>query len=101
MTRQIFKDLLYKGVIPYFDDSITETEEQHLQLLDEVFKRLLQHNVKLRHDKCQFFVEEMKYLGFIVGYNRVKPPKKIKTVVDYPKPKILKQLLGFLGLPEY
>ena len=47
-------------------------------------------------------MEEFEYLGDIVGPDRVRvDSKKIKDMQDWPQPKTLKSLRGFLGLTGY
>ena len=49
--------------------------------------------------KCSFGVQEVEYLGHIVSHEGVKAdPNKIKAIMDWPIPKKLKKLRGFLGL---
>lgn len=47
-------------------------------------------------------MEEVKYLTHIVGHEGFQvDPKKIQAMQDWPKPKTLKSLRGFLGLTDY
>jgi len=47
-------------------------------------------------------MEEVKYLGHIVGREGVKvDPKKTQAMQDWPQRKTLKSLRGFLGLTFY
>lgn len=47
-------------------------------------------------------MEEVEYLGYIVGREGVwVDPKKIWEMQDWPQPKSLKSLRGFLGLTGY
>jgi hypothetical protein len=44
----------------------------------------------------------VEYLGHIVGKDGVRvDPKKIESMQDWPRPKSLKSLYGFLGLMRY
>jgi hypothetical protein len=52
--------------------------------------------------KCAFGVQEVEYLGHIVCHEGVKvDPNKIKAIREWPIPKALKKLRGFLGLVGY
>ena len=52
--------------------------------------------------KCAFGVQEVEYLGHIVSYDGVRvDPYKIKPMREWPIPKTLKKLRGFLGLTSH
>ena len=52
--------------------------------------------------KCSFGMEEVEYLGHIVGREGVRvDPKNIQAMYDWPQPKTLKSLRGILGLTGY
>jgi hypothetical protein len=49
--------------------------------------------------KCSFGMSELDYLGHTVLGNGVSMDKgKVQVVLDWPTPKNVKQLRGFLGL---
>lgn len=49
-----------------------------------------------------FGQQKLEYLGHIVSGDGVQAdPAKIKAMTDWPTPKTLKALRGFLGLTEY
>jgi hypothetical protein len=55
-----------------------------------------------KFSKCAFGVQEVEYLGHIVSHEGVKmDPNKIKAMREWPIPKTLKKLRGFLGLIRY
>ena len=52
--------------------------------------------------KCQFGVKEMMYLGHIINEEGVQVDmEKIQAIKDWPVPKIITALRGFLGLCTY
>ena len=74
----------------YIDDLIifSRTFDEHLQHLDQVFKRLRDANVRLKPSKCHFMKPEVEYLGHVVSAAGLKPnPAKIRAVQDFPVPK--------------
>ena len=99
--RQVLGDLYLKGVIPYFDDIIVYSEDiqSHYQLLDKIFQKLINANIKLRKEKCKFVQTQVEYLGFIISHGQQRPaPKKLKAVKEYPEPASTKEVQRFLGL---
>jgi hypothetical protein len=70
--------------------------------VDRVLHLLSQHQIFLKQSKCAFGASEVDYLGHLVGKDGVRvDPKKIETMQDWPHPKTLKRLHGFLGLTGY
>ena len=53
----------------YIDDIsvYSKTWEEHLQHLEEVFKRLRKAKLKINPDKCHFGVQEIQFLGHVIG----------------------------------
>lgn len=100
----IFSKLNRKGVLVFVDDVLiyTSTCEDHLRLLQEVFAILAQHEFYLKASKCSFAQQELEYLGHIIGAQGVSTdPSKVAVVQQWPVPKNVKQLQGFLGLAGY
>jgi hypothetical protein len=70
--------------------------------VDQVLSLLAQHQLFLKQSKCAFGASEVEYLGHLVGKDGVRvDPKKIEAMQDWPHPKTLKILRGFLGLTGY
>ena len=51
----------------------TNTQEDHILLLQEFFTVCQENNLRIKLKKCEFMCEEMEYLGFYVGYGCWKP----------------------------
>lgn len=88
----------------YLDDVIifSATFDEHLRRLDGVFKRLSDANLKVGLAKCCFAQSEVNYLGHVVTSEGVKPdPSKLTAIREYPTPRNVKEVRGFLGLAGY
>ena len=48
----------------YLDDILVTgaTNNEQLQNLEEVLNQLQQHNIRLKHEKCQFMKESVDYI---------------------------------------
>jgi hypothetical protein len=70
--------------------------------VDKVLHLLSQHQLFLKQSKFSFGALEVDYLSHIIGKYGVRvDPKKIEAMQDWPRPKTLKILCGFLGLTSY
>ena len=75
----------------YLDDILifSDTLENHLSHINQVFDRLRQHKLKLKLKKCFFFKQQTKYLGFVISADAIRPdPEKSHekfTTSDYCK----------------
>src|SRR4051812_8736399 len=104
MMNGIFGDLIGQSVLVYLDDTtiFTKTFEEHLQVIEEVFKRLREHTLYLKPKKCNFAAHEAKILGFIVNDKGVTTnPDKIADVAKFPRPTSQTEVRAFLGLANY
>jgi hypothetical protein len=97
----IFVDLLRQGVLVFMDDILIYTGAlpEHVLLLENVFHILDQHKFLLKRSKCSFAQSSIEYLGHVISSQGVATePSKVLAVKNWPVPKNVKQLRGFLGL---
>ncbi|KAA3677466.1 uncharacterized protein DEA37_0014526 [Paragonimus westermani] len=90
--------------VSYMDDIIivSPSPDEHKTHLEQVFNRIHEYGFTLRKQKCEFFLPQIKYLGFIVDCNGRRPdPAKISAIKDLPSPTNRVQLQSFLGLVNY
>ena len=88
----------------YLDDILiaSQTFEEHLKKLCEVFERLRKAGLRLKPKKCLLLREEVLYLGHVVSAAGIKPdPAKIEKVLSYPVPTDVTKVRQFLGLASY
>ena len=78
------------------------TEEEHLQNLGEVLKRLEDVGLQVNQQKCTWMAPSVTYLGYKVGSAGIEPTAdKTKAVREAPEPKDVTQLKSYLGLLLY
>lgn len=99
--EQVLNPVLGRHTHVYLDDIIIASDsfENHLKHLKEVFTLLTSAGFKLNWAKCRFLQEYTEFLGMIVGQGEIRvSPKKTEAVANFPRPKTVKQLRGFLSL---
>ncbi|XP_020254010.1 uncharacterized protein LOC109831084 [Asparagus officinalis] len=104
LMNTIFKDFLRKFILVFFDDILVYSKgwHDHLSHLRQVFQIMRNYKLVAKMSKCSFGQTQVKYLGHIVSQDGVGlDPRKIEAIVDWPRPKTLKGLRGFLGLAGY
>ena len=88
----------------YRDDIIvwSDTFDEHLSRLGQVFDRIRKAGLKLKPAKCQFLKKRVTFLGHVVSCNGIETdPEKTRAVDDWPTPENLTELQSFLGLASY
>ena len=70
--------------------------------LDEVLSILDKNSLYAKMSKCEVGMKEMLYLGHIISAEGVQVHmEKIRAIKDWPTPKTVTKLKGFLGLCTY
>ena len=93
-----------KFTMGYLDDIIifSKSEEEHLQHLEKIFRRLQEFGRKMKKEKCAFFKKHIQYLGHLVSKEGFEPlPEKLEAIKKMPAPKNSKEVKQFLGLIGY
>ena len=102
---QIFYDEQQLGWLKkYIDDILiaAKTKEELKERTLRVLQKLRKNDLYLKPEKCEFYWERVKYLGFIISEGKIEmDPKKIAGIADWPIPTTLKQLRSFLGFGNY
>lgn len=88
----------------YIDDVIIFSQDigQHLKDIEIILGKLCDANMRVSPEKCEFFKQEVEFLGFLVSEGGIKTsPEKIQTILNYEEPRTLRSLRAFLGLSGY
>ena len=92
-----------KFAMGYLDNIIifSNNEAEHLQHIEEIFKRL-KMRLKMKREKCDFFKKHIQYLGHLIAEEGFTPlPEKLESIRKMPRPKTPKEVKQFLGLIGY
>ncbi|UYV72720.1 hypothetical protein LAZ67_10000403 [Cordylochernes scorpioides] len=106
-TFQRFMDEVTKGldfVFVYIDNVLiaSKNENDHIQHLHTIFKRLSDHGLTVNISKSVFGKPSLEFLGHIIDNKGIKPlPEKIRIVEDFPQPNSTRQLQRFIGLVNF
>ncbi|UYV73872.1 hypothetical protein LAZ67_11001220, partial [Cordylochernes scorpioides] len=98
--HRILSGLLGKNCQCFIDDVLiySESLEQHLADLTEVFDRLRKYGLQVRPSKCQLFQEEVTFLGHRVDKDGIHPKENnIEKIKNMSPPKTVSGVRRFLG----
>ena len=104
MIDVVLAGLKWNSVLCYLDDVavFSETFEDHLVRLENVFKRLKEANLTLKPEKCSFALPKMLYLGHVITAEGISmDPEKINSIKNFPTPRSLTDVRSFVGLASY
>ena len=103
-VNDVFADMLDVSVVVYLDDILiySENPEEHRRHVREVLKRLRQNGLYAKAEKCEFSKDTVEYLGYILSPDGLSmDPAKIKTILEWPEPRKIKEVQSFLGFANF
>ena len=83
MMNEIFSKQLGNYVLVYLDDIViySKNRKDHARHIDEVMTILRENKLYCKPEKCHFYQESIKYLGYIISADGVKmDPAKVSPV---------------------
>ena len=93
-----------QGTICYIDDNLVtgKTRSEHEENLRQVFRRLQQYGLRVKLSKCQFFQDELEFLGHTISREGVRPTKeRVDNILSAKCPRNKMELKSFIGLMTY
>jgi hypothetical protein len=100
------RDYLDEFCSAYVDDILiysSGSRQQHRGHVRKVLQRLREAGLQIDIDKCEFEVQETKYLGFIIeaGKGLRMDPEKVKAIAEWEAPTSVKGVRSFLGFANF
>jgi hypothetical protein len=104
LMNKVFMEELDKFVVVFIDDILiySKSAEEHEQHLRVILNKLRAHELYAKFSKCEFWLQEVAFLGHIISADGVKvDPEKVKAVSEWKQPMNVTEIRSFLGLAEY
>jgi hypothetical protein len=99
--NRVNRALRDKCYMPDIDDIIIYSKNIKEQL-EQVFKRLKVVGFHLKLRKCEFYMEQIEFLGHTITKDDIRPNiDKIRAIVNMPPPNTKSKVKSFLGLGSY
>ncbi len=98
LMNNIFMEYLDQFVVVFIDDILIYTkDEEHKQHLRLVLEKLNQRQLYAKFCKCEFWLDQVAFLGHIITKNGVTvDPEKIKAVMEWKVPTSVPKIRSFL-----
>ncbi|KAJ9556778.1 hypothetical protein OSB04_011392 [Centaurea solstitialis] len=104
LMNRVCRPLLDRSVIVFIDDILiySKTKEDHVEHLREVLEILRKEQLYAKFSKCDFWLQEVQFLGHLVNREGIKvDPAKVEAVMKWETPKSPTEIRSFLGLAGY
>jgi hypothetical protein len=106
MMDDIFQIEIAQGwLVVYMDDLLIANSGDREDMIKKclhVLKKLAEHDLFVKAEKCEFMVTKVGFLGFVIEGGKVSmDPSKISGIAEWPPPKTVSQLRSFLGFCNF
>ena len=104
LMNRIFQPFLDDCVIVFIDDILVylRNNQEHEEHLRNVFSILREKKLYAKFSKCEFWLNEIAFLGHVISGKGISvDPKKVKAVVKWEVPTNVTEVRSFLGMAGY
>ena len=105
LLQDYLNDILAPLQIQSYLDDIGaghSTLELHLGWLKSLLRILNANNIRINHEKSQLVLSEVRYLGFVLDREGVRPdPEKVSAIVHAERPSTKKGVQSFIGMVTF
>jgi hypothetical protein len=89
LMNSVFMDYIDKFVVVFIDDILiySQREEEHVDHLRMVLQRLREHQLYAKLSKCEFWIDEVLFLGHIINKEGLTVDlKKVADILNWKAP---------------
>jgi hypothetical protein len=104
LMNSVFMPELDKFVVVFIDDILiySKSKEEHATHLRVVLTRLREHKLYAKFSKCEFWLDQVPFLGHILSAEGVAvDPSKVKDILEWKPPTTVHLVRSFLGMAGY
>jgi hypothetical protein len=104
LMNDVLRPFLCRFVLVFFDDILiyNKTWADHRRHLRAVLDELRRHQLFVKRTMCSFGASSVAYLRHIISAAEVAmDPAKVQAIHDWPAPRFVHAVCGFLGLAGY
>ena len=104
VMTHVLQPLIGKFLVVYFDDILiySQSKEEHLAHLRQVFLTLRETKLYVNLKKCSFMQPYVLFLGFIASEHGISvDPEKVRVIREWPEPQSITETCSFHGLASF
>ena len=104
LMNRVFRPYVDQFVVVFLDDILiySKDRESHETHFRVVLETLRQEQLYVKLSECEFWLNEVSFLGHVVSKEGIRvDPKKIEVVVEWKPPRNVTEVRSFLGLTGY
>ena len=104
LMNDVLREYLDDFVVIYLDDVLiySETALEHKRHVRIVLEKLRQADLYAKPEKCQFSVQEVAFLGYLISPHGVRMDlKKVEAVTSWPTPQSQHDIQVFLEFANF
>ncbi|XP_048430988.1 uncharacterized protein LOC125472934 [Pyrus x bretschneideri] len=104
LMNWVFNQYLDKFVIVFIDDILiySKSKADHVRHFTLVLKKLREHRLYSKFSKCQFWLDQVAFLGHVISVQGIQVDyQKIAVVENWKHPQTVSEVRSFLGLAGY
>jgi len=112
IALDVFMDYMNRIFQPYLDQFVvifidviliySKSPHEHAQHLRIVLSILREKQLYAKFSKCEFWLSEVKFLGYVISQGGVAVDQsKVEAVQNWTRPRNVSEVISFLRLTSY